>query len=265
MSTKKAAEDSDDPGSKLMASLRQYLERVAQVRNLHNHYEAQLSRMMRGEPPEADWKQIEKLKLERISDSHTDWEEVLQCGTVAAAWLESMGIPCDKILHIKEHFSASVLLGTGSPGFLNVFVQDLSNHIQALKLQLERAQIVAANRLPLPSAEQAQKGGDSQKIDKRRKPPSQKAIFAYRILMATNGKQECIAKIMSEQLGKNISQGNVSRWIKRAEEWLRDGNVLPEMPEPATRPKTIDPERLDIGPRTDGFTARQQHRRSIED
>jgi hypothetical protein len=98
-------------------------------------------------------------------------------------------------------------------------------------------------------------------------PPSDAAMMAYRLKWVLDAPTQAkIANILSKELGKRVSQGQVSRWIAQAEKFVREGGVLPDLPtRPAGKPMAMDPARLDLGPRRDGRTRRQRERRSEED
>jgi hypothetical protein len=99
---------------------------------------------------------------------------------------------------------------------------------------------------------------------KKRKPPSKEAVMAYRLHLMTGMKQTVIAAKMSEELGRVIGQGQVSRWKDEAQRWIEGGGVLPPLPDAMTKPQAMDPNRLDLGPRRDGRVARQRPRRDEE-
>jgi hypothetical protein len=52
-----------------------------------------------------------------------------------------------------------------------------------------------------------------------------------------------------ELLGRTVSQGTISRWLGCAQNWIKAGNIIPDLPEShATKPTPMDPERIDLGP-----------------
>jgi hypothetical protein len=97
----------------------------------------------------------------------------------------------------------------------------------------------------------------------RRVPPDL-AIKAYRLKFIRGvPKQTEIADLLSKEEGRAITQGQVSRWLRQAEEFVRLGGILPDMISPIDqKPISIDPERLDLGPRKDGHSLRQRGKRS---
>jgi hypothetical protein len=99
------------------------------------------------------------------------------------------------------------------------------------------------------------------------KPPPDAAVKAYRLKFILGApKQAEIARRLSQELGKPVRQGQVSRWLRQAEAFVRAGGVLPGLPDvPSLKPIPVDPERLDLGPRQDGRTERQRGRRSADD
>ncbi|HTU19229.1 MAG TPA: hypothetical protein VMG10_14305 [Gemmataceae bacterium] len=94
------------------------------------------------------------------------------------------------------------------------------------------------------------------------KEPSSDAIAAYRAHLVIGGTQTELAEILTENLGRPITQGQVSRWLKAMKDWLEAGNVLPDLSASALpKPMPMDPERIDLGLRQDGRTERQRGRR----
>lgn len=77
--------------------------------------------------------------------------------------------------------------------------------------------------------------------------PRPEAFQAYWLLQ--NGlNQGAIAEMLK------TSQGNISKWIKKVNAWKAAGNAMPEIPRkpPMTsKPLSMDPEKLDLGPRGD--------------
>jgi hypothetical protein len=76
-----------------------------------------------------------------------------------------------------------------------------------------------------------------------RKEPSKKAIAAYRAVKIIGKKQEDVAP----QLG--VTQGTVSRWVDQVSEWIKAGNVLPDLEVPKRKAIAMDPRTLEQGPR----------------
>jgi hypothetical protein len=91
--------------------------------------------------------------------------------------------------------------------------------------------------------------------------PSADAIAAYRLSIVVGGTRTALAGQLSERLGRPITQGQVSKWLKLVKEWVEAGGILPAL-EPATRKKPIamDPGKIELGPRKDGRTERQRDR-----
>ncbi len=93
--------------------------------------------------------------------------------------------------------------------------------------------------------------------------PTADAVACFRMDMATGPKQEALAKLMTKELKRNITQGQVSRWLKHVREWNEAGNVPPDLPKPLReKPKDFDPANIDLGARLDHRTERQRDRRS---
>jgi hypothetical protein len=98
------------------------------------------------------------------------------------------------------------------------------------------------------------------------KEPSKDAFAAYRLQVVIGGTQTNLAARLSEELGRPITQGAVSRWLKDVKAWLEAGNVLPDLTTIRnTKPMPMDPERIDLGERRDGRAKRQRGRRNSDD
>jgi hypothetical protein len=94
--------------------------------------------------------------------------------------------------------------------------------------------------------------------------PSEKVFKAWRLrdLTGINNQTELAAKL-NEQ-GVPATQGQVSRWLKEVDEYLRAGNSLPPLDALPAKPQSIDPEIIELGERQDGRTVRQRERRGAE-
>ncbi len=92
--------------------------------------------------------------------------------------------------------------------------------------------------------------------------PSEDAFKAWRLRDITGLKtQQEIADKMSEQLGRTVSQGEVSRWLSQVEKYLKAGNILPDLPAPIAEPQFIDPALIEMGGRQAQRARRQRNRR----
>jgi hypothetical protein len=125
----------------------------------------------------------------------------------------------------------------------------------------------AAGAPPTPQVREVANPEMSQAAQGALKSPPDAAIKAYRLKWILGvPTQAAISERLSEELGRPVSQGQVSRWLQQAEEFASAGGVLPGLPDvPAKKPMPVDPERLDLGPRQDGRTERQRKRRSDDD
>ncbi|MBH07001.1 MAG: hypothetical protein CMJ20_11845 [Phycisphaeraceae bacterium] len=95
--------------------------------------------------------------------------------------------------------------------------------------------------------------------------PSDRALKAWRLRdLAGISNQSSIAKRLTEE-GEPATQGQVSRWLRDVEKYLKDGNVLPELPKLEGRPAYIDPNVITMGKRRDGLTKRQRPKRTADD
>ncbi len=90
------------------------------------------------------------------------------------------------------------------------------------------------------------------------KEPSQDAFAAYRAQRVTGKPQTEIAEILTAELKRPISQGQVSRWINEVVPWMEAGNVLPDLPGLKSKPTPMAPDKIDLGGRQDGRTKRQR-------
>jgi len=97
------------------------------------------------------------------------------------------------------------------------------------------------------------------------KEPSDIATKAYRLYILRGMKQSEIAKELSKELGRSITQGQVSRFVSDATDWIKAGNVLPELPSLDTKPSAVDPDLIDLGQQGEHRVKRQRPRRSDED
>jgi len=108
-------------------------------------------------------------------------------------------------------------------------------------------------------------GGETQNpVDRTPCPkrPPENAFKAWRLrdLKGPRTQQE-IAEKMSDELGRTVSQGEISRWLSQVEKYLKAGNILPDLPAPMGKPQSIDPAVLDMGARVDHRAPRPSERR----
>lgn len=90
--------------------------------------------------------------------------------------------------------------------------------------------------------------------------PSSDAFTTYRVWAATGKKQTRLAELMTTELRRPLSQGQISKWLKQVSEWLTAGNVLPPLPPAAKKPISMDPTILEMGGPGEGRVKRQRHR-----
>ncbi len=84
---------------------------------------------------------------------------------------------------------------------------------------------------------------------KSMKEPSANAFAAYRAVRMGGLKETSAAPMFG------VNQSTISRWIDKVVEWLEAGNVLPDelaAPPPRPKPITMDPRKLEQGPRRRG-------------
>ena len=60
--------------------------------------------------------------------------------------------------------------------------------------------------------------------------PCPDAFTCYRASITSGMKQIELAELLTKELKRKVSQGQVSRWNKRGKEWVEAGNVLPPLP-----------------------------------
>jgi hypothetical protein len=96
------------------------------------------------------------------------------------------------------------------------------------------------------------------------KRPPENALKAWRLreLLGITNQTE-IAQKLSEE-GISATQGQVSRWLKLAEEYLEAGNVLPLNQPMTKKPQSLDPSIIEMGKRRDNRTPRQRGRRDAD-
>jgi hypothetical protein len=63
--------------------------------------------------------------------------------------------------------------------------------------------------------------------------------------------QEKIATALNREHGTTYTQGQVSRMISRVKAHVEASGLANLLAEPIDQPRTVDPARLDLGPRTD--------------
>lgn len=88
----------------------------------------------------------------------------------------------------------------------------------------------------------------------RLKEPASEAFTAYALHFLSGLDQRAVAKRLSEELGRPICQGSVSRWCDKVKKWLGAGR-----PWPGATPKIIptDPSRIELGPRAHNYARRK--------
>jgi hypothetical protein len=136
-------------------------------------------------------------------------------------------------------------LGKVVPGYDAKVVSKLLKACNHLRTQLQSAKrsTPPPTRATAPGPEPvADEGG------RPLKPPSNNAITCYRLYLLKGMKQTDIAV---EVYHDRDMQGQVSRDIKSVKEWVKAGNVLPDLEFGRPKTATKDSRRLDRGPRSD--------------
>ena len=132
-------------------------------------------------------------------------------------------------------------------------IENPSVTMQPIGDMLERAYQARDEMIERLGAKEGE--GDEPKLN----APSKEMIAAYRLQFFEGYKtQEAIATKLSDEFGKNIHQGQVSRWLRVVTKWIQEGNVLPNIPGLTHEPQSVDPAMLDMGIRQDGHTPRQR-------
>ncbi|GMU33232.1 MAG: hypothetical protein AMXMBFR20_11040 [Planctomycetia bacterium] len=111
-------------------------------------------------------------------------------------------------------------------------------------------------------------GTAKKKKAKVAKMPSQAAIKCYQAWIVKGcPNQKELADFLSNQLGRPISQGSVSRMMSSVSNFMAAGGVLPPVLDKSRsgRTRPFDPKLADMGPRQDHRTARQRGRRDLAD
>lgn len=90
--------------------------------------------------------------------------------------------------------------------------------------------------------------------------PSDEALAAWRLRDATGKNQTQIAATLSKELGVEVKQWQVHRWLKDVEAYLRAGNILPNPVPLKKRAVTVDPDVIDMGERVDKHTRNQREK-----
>jgi hypothetical protein len=139
-----------------------------------------------------------------------------------------------------------------------VVVVDL---LHAMRGEVSRAAV------KLPYGEVTGTGNDQpEETRSAPKEPSAEARAAYQIWFATGKSQTEIARTLSKQLGRDIHQGTVSRYLDEVRKWfLATGMSLDQPDRRAPQPTSMDPSHLDLGKRQDGLTPRQRQGRPDAD
>jgi len=121
---------------------------------------------------------------------------------------------------------------------------------------------------PLGTEDAGNQGGDGDAAEGQTseiKRPSEIALKTWRLrdLEGINN-QTKLAKRLAE-LGVPSTQGQVSRRLRKVEDYLEAGNILPEIKPLISKPDSIDPALIDMGKRQDKRTPRQRERRNPDD
>lgn len=100
------------------------------------------------------------------------------------------------------------------------------------------------------------------------KPLSKEAIQLYQIrnsIEFQGRKEKEYAEIMGKMLGRKVRGDEITRWRKQAEKWQEKTGLPIEKINAKPRERPIDPDKINIGKRKDGITARQQIKENTDD
>jgi len=98
------------------------------------------------------------------------------------------------------------------------------------------------------------------------KQPSDDAFKAYRVWTITGKSQIELARLLESEFKRNVSQGQVSRWLRDVKKWIEAGKVLPDIHGThSNKPMPMDPAKIDLGPNREGRTKRQRRRADADD
>ena len=75
--------------------------------------------------------------------------------------------------------------------------------------------------------------------------------MAYKLYYSIGDAQDEVAKVLSKQYNRNITQGQVSRWIKQVKQWRLESNLLIDEVGKKEPLVILAPDVLDLGKRTD--------------
>jgi hypothetical protein len=105
------------------------------------------------------------------------------------------------------------------------------------------------------------------------KEPSKDAFSVYRFWFASScvlsdrktQRQLAEDPELMNHLGRKVDQGTISRWLNQVRDWIKAGNILPDLSDPLeTNPTPMDPERIDLGPHREHRPKHQRKRRTSD-
>jgi hypothetical protein len=138
----------DDPGSKLVASLRTYYDRLSELLGLHSALVADFDRIRHGELPSVNHVDTKRDGVAARVSARLAWDEVAKQIEPAAKFVELAGISCDEILSLEKHFTSKIMIPDGNVGFLAALNPQLNAKIDTIEQQVRRARVRA--NIPAP-------------------------------------------------------------------------------------------------------------------
>jgi len=153
---------------------------------------------------------------------------------------EELPAPFDRIDEYVARFTA----------FVDGIFEDTRDEISELR------EMVADRDKPGSPAEW---GKEARENPPKAKRPPDEALTAWRLCGLADLSQTAAAQKMSEELGRTIHQGQVSRWVKQVDNYIRARGVVPPLSQQP--PLSVDPRVIEMGKRQGGLTQRQRPRR----
>jgi hypothetical protein len=162
-------------------------------------------------------------------------------------------------LVIERGFDFTSITGPGRIPMRDILSKDTNCEHSELRL---RVRLTSMGRTAVAEYRVGQDGETRPAVPKR---PSENAFKAWRLRDLTGLRtQQEIADEMSKQLGRTVSQGEVSRWLNDVDAYRKAGGIFPDLPGLRGEPQSIDPNLIEMGERQDHRTARQRQRRDSD-
>ncbi len=151
------------------------------------------------------------------------------------------------------------------------FLTPLRNYLSTLAQKFETSGLKPSPVLAVSVQSKPDNTGNSTEPPKQTRPeqqiklvnePSKEAAQAYKLYYGTGKNQTEVAKIMTQELRRPVSQGQVSKWVSQYKDWAKVNNI------PISEKPTIinmDSNKLSMGKRTDGrITGDPRHKAKVD-